>query len=114
MSELITAAADALLPFVAGGASAVAVGSAEEAGAELYKAATSVLAKIKHRLGGADRAHVEIAVRDALADGSLSEQELMHLRAAYESDRNTTNINVSRIKAKNSFVGTTNIDKFQA
>lgn len=114
MSDLVTTAADALLPFVAAGASAVAAGSAEEAGRELFKAADSVLAKIRHRLGGTGKAQVEKALRDALADGLLTKGELEQLYIAYETYRSTTSIAVSQINAKNSFVGTTNIDKFQA
>jgi hypothetical protein len=114
MSDLVITAADVLLPFVAAGASAVAAGSAEEAGRELYKAADSVLAKIRHRLGGKSKTQVEKALRDAMTDGLVTEGELEQLCTAYEAYRGTTSIAVSQINAKNSFVGTTNIDKFQA
>lgn len=114
MSDLVTAAADALLPFVAAGAGAVAAGSADQAGRELYKAADSVLTKIRHRLRGQARASVEKAVRDALAEGLITREELERLRIACESYRSATHITVAQVNAKNSFVGTTNIDKFEA
>ena len=114
MSDLI-AAADALVPFLATGAGAVAAGTAEEAGAELYKSATSVIGKIRHRLRGTGRAEVEAALSDALDDGTLSTEDLRSLRAAFDASQGTTNITVGDVKAENSFIGKNiTIDRFMS
>jgi hypothetical protein len=114
VSELLTAASQALLPFVAAGAGAVAVGTAEEAGAELYRAATSLLSRIRHRLAGQERVDIEVALRDALHDGSVTEDDLVHLRNVHEAYQQAVHIHVKRIDAKNAFLGTTNIRNFEA
>jgi hypothetical protein len=114
--DLITGAADALLLFVA---DATAAGPARRIGAELHKAASSALAKIRYRLSGSDRAQVEVAVRGALIDGDISQEELADLIRAYESDEEidgagTGSIVISQLNAKNSFVGRIDIENFQA
>ena len=54
---------------------------ADQAGSDLYKSAMRVIKKIKERLRGYSKADVEAAIREALADGSLSNGELQQLRA---------------------------------
>ena len=114
MSELITSAAQALLPFVAGGAGAVAVGSAEEAGADLYRAATAILAKLRHRLLGEDVKQVEAALSQAMAEGLVTPEELRRLREAADAVRGSATINVGTIQAKTSLVGDIDIGTLNA
>lgn len=114
MSDLVVSAADALVPFLATGAAAVAAGTAQEAGAELYKSAMSVIEKIGRWLHGTDRADVEAALHAALDEGVLSTGDLRALRAAHEASLGTANVSVGTMNAKNNFVGNISIERFQA
>lgn len=110
MSDLVTVTADALLPFLAAGGAAVGAGVADQAGSDLYKATTALLAKIRNRLRGTSKADLEAAVRDALADGSVTTQELEHLRTVYvRSKSNASSVIVGTVNAETSFVGNTEI-----
>lgn len=109
MSELVQAAAEILVPFVGAGAGAVAGGSAEEAGADLYRLATGVIAKLGHRLKGRTAKDLEAAIDEALAGDVVSQAELQDLvRAAQAPVVGAVDIR----KAKNVFVGTTHIGTF--
>lgn len=114
MNDLVVSAADVLVPFLATGAAAVAAGTAQEAGAELYKSATSVIAKIRCWLRGTGRADVEAALHVALDEGVLSMADLRALYAAYEASRGTANVSIATINAKNSIVGNVRIERFEA
>jgi hypothetical protein len=110
MSDLVTVTADALLPFLAAGGAAVGAGAANQAGSDLYKSATAVLGKIRNRLRGAGKADLEAAIREALADGSVTIQELEGLRTAYVlSQEHASGVVVGNVSAETSFVGHTEI-----
>jgi hypothetical protein len=111
MGDLVVAAAEALVPFLAGGATAVATGTAEEAGSDLYRAATSLVGKIRNRLHGAEAPEVEAVLRSALAEGVIAEEELERVTSAARAEQA---IHIGKVKGKNVFIGTTKIDKFEA
>jgi hypothetical protein len=111
MSDLVVAAAEALVPFLTGGATAVATGTAEEAGSDLYRAATSLAGKIRNRLRGRDAHEVQAVLESALAEGIIVEEDLERVASAAQAE---AAIHVGKVKAKNVFIGTTNIDKFKA
>jgi hypothetical protein len=107
MNDVISVAADALLPILAAGGGAVASGAANEAGTELYKAATSVIAKIVNLvrgIGKPDLSKTEVmsAIRAALDDGSLTMTEIDRLCSAY---RTSPDYYVGSVKADNVFIG---------
>lgn len=110
MSDLVSTAADALLPFLATGGAAIGAGVADQAGSDLYKSAMRIIKKIKERLRGYSKADVEAAIREALANGSLSKGELQQLRAhsLAQTNASTTTV-VGSVEADTSFVGNTNI-----
>lgn len=112
MSDVISVAADALLPILVAGGGAVATGAAGEAGSELYKTAMSVLAKIGKRLRGGrvGKAEVASALQGALDDGELAMAEVERLCAAYRGSGNTVNNFVGKVDAEASFVGNVTID----
>jgi hypothetical protein len=112
MSDVISVAADALLPILAAGGGAVATGAAGEAGSELYQAATSVLAKIGKRMRGGrvSKAEVVSALQSTLQDGELTMPEVERLCAAYRGSGSAVNNFVGEVKAKASFVGNVTID----
>lgn len=110
MSDLVSTAADALLPFLATGGAAIGTGMADQAGSDLYNSALRVIKKIKERLRGYGKADVEAAIREALADGSLSKGELQQLRAHSLAQNNASGTTVvGSVEADTSFVGNTNI-----
>jgi hypothetical protein len=111
MGDLVVAAAEALVPFLAGGATAVATGTAEEAGSDLYRAAMTLLGKIRSRLHGTEPPEVQAALRSALAEGVIVEEELELVASAAQAEQS---IHIGRVKGKNVFIGTTKIDKFDA
>lgn len=111
MSDLVMVAAEALVPFLAGGATAVASGTAEEAGSDLYRAATSLVGKIRNRLHGTEAPEIEEVLRSALAEGVIAEKELELVASAAQAEYA---IRVDKVKAKNVFIGRTKIDRFEA
>jgi flavin-binding protein dodecin len=112
MGDLVSTAADVLMPFLAAGGAAVGAGVADQAGSELYKSAIGVIKKIKDRLCGSSKADVETAIRDALADGSLTRRELQQLQVANTAAQNNASTTlVGSISAETSFVGNTNISE---
>ena len=112
MSDLVTVAADALLPFLAAGGAAVGAGAADQAGADLYKSATAILRKIRNRLRGAGKADIEAAIRDALAEGLVTRADLERLQSVYVlSQQNSPTVVVGSVNADISIVGKTKIGK---
>ena len=79
MSDLVSTAADALLPFLATGGAAIGAGMADQAGSDQLSHACY---QKRSRNGSGDTAKPMLrpAIREALADGSLN-GELQQLRA---------------------------------
>jgi hypothetical protein len=94
MFDLVSDATAVLLPLLAGGAGGAAQGALEHSGARALDAVTGALAKRAD--GDASRspgpAEVEQAVRDALADGTLTERDLRALVA----QRDAINVRASK------------------
>jgi hypothetical protein len=107
MSDVVTEAADVIVPFLSMGAGAAARDLAERGGVQLSDSVSRILALLRSRLSGSTptNAGVEEALRSAIVDGELSDDDLKVLvslkqtvgGAHVEGD----------VHAKNAFIGTT-------
>ncbi|NLT54420.1 MAG: hypothetical protein GXX79_07585 [Actinomycetales bacterium] len=116
MTQFVTDAATALLPFVGAGGAAVAAGTAEELGADLYRSATGLLGKLRDRLRGTAREDVEDALHSCLEDGTVEEEELRQFTMLAKNvsvDASQATYQVGTVEAKNVLFGAT-IDTFNA
>jgi hypothetical protein len=89
MSDLVQEAANALVPLMSAGAGVAAQSAAEDAGSGFYAAAIRVAGKLRRYLHGDEEPAaetVEVALRSALADGELGEQDLRNLVSLHATD----------------------------
>jgi phage terminase Nu1 subunit (DNA packaging protein) len=78
VDDVVQEAAQVIGPLLSAGAGAVAHDLAERAGSRFSAATLDILARIRHRLTGAqpDVRTIEKALRAAIADGDVTETEL--------------------------------------
>jgi hypothetical protein len=83
MSDVMTDAAEALVPLIYAGAGATARDVAERGGAELADRVARLVAKLRSRLTGSALpvADVELALRSEIAAGTVTFDELARLVA---------------------------------
>jgi hypothetical protein len=111
MSDLIGSAVEVLLPLAAAGAGAAVTEAGRRTGAGLQEQAAHILRKVLGReFRTSNREELTQALEDALAQQRVTVEEL-HALVTFCS---TSGPQVGTVRAKNSFVGETNIDTFNA
>lgn len=116
MSVPVQDAAEALVPFFAAGADAALGELARKAGSSLSETALHALERIRARFSGQEvnAAGVETALADALADGSLSDDDIgriaelksvIHKTYALQVGRNAYVDTVIKVDGGGSFNG---------
>jgi hypothetical protein len=114
MTALVQATADIIVPVLAGGAGAVVSGAADEAGAELYRAVSRVVNRVRHLFAGSDTPSVVSGLTAGLQEGLINENDLRAVAEAHSAYIASVHYSVGSIEAKNSFVGETRIQTFNA
>jgi hypothetical protein len=107
MSEMISEAADAIVPLLSMGAAAAARDVAERGGVQLSEAVSGILARLRSRLKGEvpARADVEAALRSAVAERRLSTDDLKIL-VSLKQTVGGAHVD-GGVHAKNAFIGST-------
>ncbi|MFI4992917.1 MAG: hypothetical protein ACHQCH_04790 [Solirubrobacterales bacterium] len=107
MSDIISDAADSIVPLLSMGAGAAARDVAERGGVQLSEAVSGILARLRARLRGETpaRTNVEAALRSAIADSQLSRDDLKLLISV---GQHAGGIHVEGdVCAKNAIIGST-------
>lgn len=112
MSDPLVSVAETLIPFLAGGATAVAAGTSEGPGVDLCRAVSFLVGKLRDRIRGTDTSEVRAVLEAALAEGVITEADLLRVWSSTPGSRTT--IRVDEVKVENSPSDTTNIDTFKA
>lgn len=109
MSDVVSEAADVIVPLLSMGAGAAARDIAERGGVQLSDSVSRILARLRAHLRGntPTNAGVETALRSALVDGELSEDDLKVL-VSLKQTAGGGHVE-GDVHAKNAFIGTTGI-----
>lgn len=107
MSDVVTEAADVIVPLLSVGAGAAARDLAERGGVQLSDSVSRILALLRSRLSGSTptNAGVEAALRSAMVDGELSDDDLKVL-VSLKQTVGCAHVE-GDVRAKNAFIGTT-------
>jgi hypothetical protein len=113
MDQVISEAAQAILPFLGAGAGAAAHGFAERAGANVSDGTLRVIERIQHRLTGraASEPDVAEALQEALGAGEMTDHDLRDLVAEIGRVQISQRVQVSQ-KAKTIINGDVNAGVF--
>jgi hypothetical protein len=109
MSDVVSEAADVIVPLLSMGAGVAARDMAERGGVQLAESVSAILSRLRARLSGHTpaRAEVESALCAALAEGQISEGDLRMLVSLRQT---VGGAHVQGdVRAKNAFIGTTEI-----
>lgn len=109
MNDVVSEAADVIVPLLSMGAGAAARDMAERGGIQLAESVSAILSRLRARLSGhaPARAEVESALYAALAEGQISDDDLKMLISLRHT---VVGAHVQGdVHAKNVFMGTTEI-----